>query len=76
MLPMFLFATTFFPLSVYPGPAAGGRGVAALPGIELMRGLTTGVLGAGMLVAVAYLLALGGVSLWLADRRLARLLLT
>ena len=43
---------------------------------ELLRGLTTGVLGAGLLVAVAYLLALGGVSLWLAERRLARLLLT
>ena len=46
MLPMFLFATTFFPLSVYPGflqPV-----VAVLPlyqAIELIRGLTTGVLG-------------------------------
>ena len=44
--------------------------------IELIRGLTTGVLGPGLVVAVAYLLMLGGVSLWLADRRLARLLLT
>lgn len=77
MLPMFLFATTFFPLSVYPGwlqPV-----VVVLPlyqAIELIRGLTTGVFGTGLLAAVAYLLALGGVSLWLADRRLARLLLT
>ena len=32
MLPMFLFATTFYPLSVYPGwAAAGGRDPAALP---------------------------------------------
>ncbi len=32
MLPMFLFATTFYPLSVYPGGAAPGhRGAAALP---------------------------------------------
>ena len=51
ILPMFLFSTTFYPLDVYP------RGiqivVECLPlyqGIELMRGLTLGVVGLGLLV--------------------------
>ncbi|MEV4624551.1 ABC transporter permease [Asanoa sp. NPDC049573] len=77
MLPMFLFATTFYPLSVYP-PVLQVL-VAALPlyqSIELMRGLTTGDLGPGMLAATAYLLALGVGTTWLARRRLAGLLLT
>jgi lipooligosaccharide transport system permease protein len=77
MLPMFLFATTFYPLSVYP--AAVRPLVVVLPlyqGIELMRGLTTGQLGWGMLAAVAYLLAMGGLGTWLATRRLGRMLLT
>jgi lipooligosaccharide transport system permease protein len=77
MLPMFLFATTFYPLSVYP-PAVQVV-VAALPlyqSIELMRGLTTGHPGVGMLAATAYLLALGAGGTWLANRRLSGMLLT
>ena len=77
MLPMFLFATTFYPLSVYP--AAVQVLVAALPlyqSIELIRGLTTGQLGVGMLAATAYLLALGIGGTWLANRRLSGMLLT
>jgi lipooligosaccharide transport system permease protein len=77
MLPMFLFATTFYPLSVYP--AAVQVVVAALPlyqSIELMRGLTTGHLGVGMLAATAYLLAMGAGGAWLANRRLSGMLLT
>ncbi|MDG4821974.1 ABC transporter permease [Asanoa sp. WMMD1127] len=77
MLPMFLFATTFYPLSVYPSLLQGL--VAALPlyqSIELMRGLTTGELGWGMLVAVAYLLLMGIGATLLARRRLSALLLT
>jgi len=77
MLPMFLFATTFFPLSVYP--AVLQPLVVALPlyqAVELTRALTTGVFGVAALVAVAYLAVLGAVSLWLAERRLAGMLLT
>lgn len=77
MLPMFLFATTFFPLSLYPRPLQPV--VAALPlyqSIELIRGLTTGALGAGTLAAVAYLAAMGGAGWWVAHRRLGRMLLT
>ncbi len=76
MLPMFLFATTFYPLSVYP--AAIRPVVAALPlyqSIELLRGLTTGHLHPGMLIAVAYLLAMAALGSWLATRRLSHLLL-
>ncbi|RKR92011.1 lipooligosaccharide transport system permease protein [Micromonospora pisi] len=77
MLPMFLFATTFYPLSVYP--TAVQALVAALPlyqSIELLRGLTTGQLGVGMLGAVAYLVAMGVGGTWLAVRRLSGMLLT
>ncbi|MFC7244254.1 ABC transporter permease [Catellatospora aurea] len=76
MLPMFLFATTFYPLSVYPAPLQPV--VAALPlyqSIELLRGLTTGDLHPGMLVAVGYLLTMAALGSWLATRRLSRLLL-
>jgi lipooligosaccharide transport system permease protein len=75
MLPMFLFATTFYPLSVYPGPVQVL--VAALPlyqSIELLRGLTTGRLGVGMLAATAYLLVMGVGATWLASRRLRTML--
>ncbi|MEV4412028.1 ABC transporter permease [Catellatospora sp. NPDC049609] len=76
MLPMFLFATTFYPLSVYPEVLRPV--VAALPlyqSIELLRGLTTGELGPGMLAAVAYLLIMGLAGGWIASRRLSRMLL-
>jgi lipooligosaccharide transport system permease protein len=77
LTPMFLFATTFFPLSVYPEPLQWM--VRCLPlyhAIELMRGLATGLLSASMLGNLAYLLVLGAVGLWAATRRIAKLLLT
>jgi len=76
MLPMFLFATTFYPLSVYPPPLRAV--VAALPlyqSIELLRGLCLGQLGPGLAWAALYLAVMGFGGLWLADRRLPRLLL-
>ncbi|MEV6877537.1 ABC transporter permease [Amycolatopsis sp. NPDC051128] len=77
LTPMFLFATTFFPLSVYPEPLQWV--VRCLPlyhAIELMRGLATGLLSVSMLGNLAYLLVLGVVGLWAATRRIAKLLLT
>lgn len=77
VMPMFLFSTTFYPLGVYP------RGVQILVeclplyhGIELMRGLTLGVVGIGMLGHAAYfvVMAIGGVLF--VSRRLEKLLLT
>ncbi|MEV6627840.1 ABC transporter permease [Amycolatopsis sp. NPDC051106] len=77
LMPMFLFATTFFPLSVYPEPLQWV--VRCLPlyhAIELMRGLATGLLSGSMLINLAYLLVLGAVGLWASTRRIAKLLLT
>ena len=77
LMPMFLFATTFFPLSVYPEPLQWV--VRCLPlyhAIELMRGLATGLLSGSMLINLAYLLVLGALGLWASTRRIAKLLLT
>jgi lipooligosaccharide transport system permease protein len=76
MLPMFLFATTFFPLSVYPEGIEWI--VQALPlyhGIELVRSLSTGAVGAFQLVNVAYLLTMGVVGMFIASKRIDGLLL-
>ncbi|HTI24224.1 MAG TPA: ABC transporter permease [Kutzneria sp.] len=76
-MPMFLFSTTFFPITVYPEPIR--IAVECLPlyhGIELMRDLTSGAVTWGILGHVAYfaiMVALGG---WFAARRLGTLLLT
>jgi lipooligosaccharide transport system permease protein len=77
IIPMFLFSATFYPLSAYPQVLQWV--VQATPlyqGVVLCRGLTTGDLGVQALLAVGYLLVLGGAGLWLASRRLAGLLLT
>lgn len=76
LLPMFLFATTFYPLSVYPRGIQWA--VEVLPlfhAIELVRGLCTGIVDAGLFGHAAYLLGLGLLGVWGASRRLARLLL-
>lgn len=75
MLPMFLFATTFYPLDVYPRPAQ--LLVECLPlyqSIELIRQPSLGEFGVELLLPAAYLLALGGLALMLAFRRLDRTL--
>jgi lipooligosaccharide transport system permease protein len=73
---MFLFATTFFPLSVYP--EAIEWIVQALPlyhGIELVRALSTGAVSAFQLLNAAYLLTMGAVRMLVASRRIDGLLL-
>ncbi len=75
-VPMFLFSTTFFPLSVYPGWLQVA--VECLPlyhAVELMRGLTTGVVSVGMLGHVAYFVVMVVLGASVAARRLERLLL-
>lgn len=76
ILPMFLFATTFYPLTVYP---EGVRWlVQCMPlyhGVELMRSLTTGIVGWGLLAHAAYFAAMAAVGFTIAARRLATLLL-
>jgi len=59
MLPMFLFSATFYPITVYPGWLQGV--IKALPlwhAVELVRGLTLGVLDGSMVVHVAYFVAM------------------
>jgi lipooligosaccharide transport system permease protein len=75
-LPMFLFSTTFFPLSVYPRPLQiVVECVPLYQGVVLMRGLTLGVVGPAMLWHAAYLALMGLAGLHLAGRRISRLLL-
>lgn len=76
VLPMFLFATTFYPLSVYPRWLQ--IVVECLPlyhAVELMRRLTTGVVGLGLLPHLAYFAVMIVVGVAVAARRLGALLL-
>jgi lipooligosaccharide transport system permease protein len=76
MLPMFLFATTFYPLSVYPAPVR--TVVAVLPlyqSTELVRGLALARPDGGVLLATVYLLVMGVGGAWIAGRRFSRALL-
>ena len=76
LLPMFLLSSTFFPITVYPEGVQWV--IQALPlwhGIELVRGLTTGVLTAAMLGHVAYYLVMIALGLIFTTRRLRALFL-
>ena len=76
VLPMFLFSTTFYPLSVYPRWLQVV--VECLPlyhAVELMRGLTTGAVSAGLLGHVAYFAVMIAIGVAVAARRLDALLL-
>jgi lipooligosaccharide transport system permease protein len=75
-LPLFLFSATFYPISAYP-PALQTI-VQLTPlyhGVDLLRSLTTGVVGPGLLVHVAYLAVMGVAGLLVVSRRLDKLLL-
>jgi lipooligosaccharide transport system permease protein len=76
-LPMFLFSTTFYPLGVYPRPIQVVVECTPLyQGVALLRGLTLGAVGPGLLANVAYLAVLGAIGLAVAGRRLGTLLLS
>ena len=76
LLPLFLFAATFDPISTYPD---GLRLIVQLTplyhGVDLIRALALGVIGPGLLVHVGYLLVMGFAGLLVVSRRLDRLLL-
>ena len=75
-LPMFLFSTTFYPLSVYPRPIQIIVECTPLyQGVALMRGLTLGAVGPALLWHVAYLAVMGVAGLYLASFRISHLLL-
>ena len=76
LLPLFLFSTTFYPLSTYPGPLQVVVQCTPLyHGIELIRGLVTGEVDWSLLGHVAYLAAMGLIGLAIGARRLSGLLL-
>jgi lipooligosaccharide transport system permease protein len=76
MLPMFLFATTFYPLSVYPGWARPLVEILPLyQSIQLLREPALGIFHWDIAGAVLYLSAFGSLALALATRRLTRQLL-
>ena len=75
-LPMFLFSTTFYPLSVYPRPVQVIVEITPLyQGVVLLRGLTLGAVGPSLLWSVAYLSVMGAAGLAVAGRRISKLLL-
>jgi lipooligosaccharide transport system permease protein len=75
-LPMFLFSTTFYPLSVYPRPLQIVVECTPLyQGVALMRGLTLGVVGPALLWHALYLALMGLAGLRVAGWRISRLLL-
>ena len=75
-LPMFLLSATFYPLSVYPRPVQIVVECTPLyQGVALMRGLTLGVVGPGLLWHAAYLALMGLAGLRVASGRIGRLLL-
>jgi len=75
-LPMFLFSATFFPITTYPEAIQWVVRFSPLyHAIELLRALSLGTVGWAQLVNVAYLLALGAGGLFVAQRRLGKLLL-
>jgi lipooligosaccharide transport system permease protein len=76
-LPMFLFSTTFYPLSVYPNTVQWIVRFSPLyHAIELVRSFTLGTVSAATLVNVGYLLLLGTIGMLIARRRMAGLLLS
>jgi lipooligosaccharide transport system permease protein len=76
-LPMFLFSTTFYPLSVYPEAVQWVVRFSPLyHAIELVRSLTLGTVGPTSLVNLGYLLLLGTIGMLIARRRMAGLLLS
>jgi lipooligosaccharide transport system permease protein len=75
-MPLFLFSATFYPLSVYPRPAQIVIEYTPLyQGVVLLRDLTVGVVGPGLLWRAAYLAALGVAGLYASGRRIGKLLL-
>jgi lipooligosaccharide transport system permease protein len=75
-VPMFLFSTTFYPLSVYPRPVQVIVECTPLyQGVVLLRGLSLGNLSPSLLWSVGYLAVMGVLGLAIAGRRISKLLL-
>ena len=76
LLPMFLFSATFYPITVYPEPApVDGQALPLWHGVELVRGLTTGVLDWGCSSTLGYFVVMIAVGVLFTTRRLRALFL-
>lgn len=77
VMPMFLFSGTFFPIeAALPGWLVTIIHVTPLyHGISLVRGLSTGIVGADQLVSLLYLIAFFAICLWIAMRQMERRLI-
>ena len=76
VMPMFLFSGTFFPIAVYP--EAIQWLMQALPlyhAINLIRGLSLGLVGLAQLWDFVYLVAFFAICLWIAMRQMERKLI-
>jgi len=75
LIPMFLFSATFYPITAYPGLLQLVVQVTPLyHGVDLLRSLTTGIIGPSILFDVLYLVVLGAAALTVAATRLEGLL--
>ncbi|GII51900.1 transport permease protein [Planotetraspora thailandica] len=72
---MFLFSGTFSPVQNYPvGVEVLIQLTPLYHAVELVRGLCTGIVGPGLLVNAAYLVVMTVGGLWLASRRVEKML--
>lgn len=75
MMPLFLFSATFYPLDVYPPALQAVAQISPLyHGVEIIRGLTLGVIQVQMLWHIAFLVAMTVVGFAITARRLEQLL--
>ena len=78
VMPMFLFSGTFFPIDGGAFPEWLVTIITFTPlyhGIELIRGLSTGLVGLEQVVSLVYLIAFFAICLWIAMRRMERKLI-
>ncbi len=75
LVPLFLFSATFFPISEYPaGLQVAVRLSPLYQGVVLERALILGNIHPGLILNALYLLVMGTVGLYIAGRRLSKLL--
>jgi lipooligosaccharide transport system permease protein len=75
-MPMFLFSATFYPVETYPGAIRWLVEITPLyQGVALERALTTGTVSWSLLLNALYLTVMGALGMYVASRRLGKLLL-
>ena len=76
VMPMFLFSGTFFPIEAYPAPIQVFMELTPLyHAINLIRGLSLGIIGLAQLWDFVYLVVFFAVSMWIAMRQMERKLI-